>query len=144
MARCALPAPVGAGTPGSAGIAPVLFTIGGFPYTGNANFGFVVAAGLGGAPSFLLLSGAPLLAGVPVFGFNVWVDPTQLAGSPLLVLSGPANVPGVGAAGLPLAIPLTPPLAGTTLASQAVVLDPGAPSGMGLSASGAISVRICR
>ncbi|HEX5053081.1 MAG TPA: hypothetical protein VFZ65_15005 [Planctomycetota bacterium] len=142
FSRCALATPVGAGTPGAAGVTPLLFTIGGFPYAGNADFGFVVAAGLGGAPGLLLFSGAVLPAALPVFGFDLWVNPTLLAGSPLVVLSGPAGVAGVGAAGLPLALPSTPALAGTVLATQAIVLDAAAPQG--LSASGALDVHIVR
>lgn len=141
VARCNLPIPVGAGTPGSGGISPQLFPLGGFPYPGNGAFGFVVATGLGGAPGLVLFAGSALPAPLSVFGFDLWIGPS-LDATALVVLSGPPGAPGVGAAGLPLALPPTPPLAGAALGVQAVVLDPAAPQG--LSASGALAVLVGR
>lgn len=141
VARCSLPVPVGAGTPGSGGIAPQLFSLGGFPFPGNGAFGFLVATGLGGAPGLVLFAPGVLPAPLPVFGFDLWIGPS-LDATALVVLSGPPGVPGVGAAGLPLALPPTPPLAGVALGVQAVVLDPAAPQGF--SASGALGVLVGR
>ncbi len=143
LSRCAFPARVGAGAPGLGGISPLLLSIGGFPHVGNGAFGYVVAAGRGGAPGALLLSSAPLASGFPFLGITLWVDPTRLLTTLPLALSGPPNAPGFGAAGWSLSLAQQPPfLAGARLAAQAVLVD--AAAARGLSATAGLDVAICR
>ena len=111
--------PYGTGTAGASGITPALSC--GQPWMGNASFSLDVDDGLGGVIALLgvsfgqangLFNGASLL---------IDLSPTQLALAHILVLSGPAGVPGAGSASLPfsLAVPVNPALAGLQLFAQA-------------------------
>ena len=141
LSACAWPTPLGTGTPGTAGIAPEILPVGGFPFTGNHDFGLVVVRGRGGAATALLLA-ADASTGVQMFGGTIWVDPAQVLAAVPLLLSGPSGAVGVGAAGLPFAIPANPRLGGLHLVMQAVVLDPAAPQGLAMSSG--LDLRVSR
>lgn len=51
------------------------------------------------------------------------------------VTSGPAGAAGVGGYSIPLGVPSLPALSGLTLASQALVFDPGVADGFALTAA---------
>ena len=141
LSRCVWPRRFGRPTAGSGALAPSLFSLGGFPYAGNAGFSFLLANGLGAAPGALLIS-LGSAAGLPLLGGTLWIDPTQTALQFPLVLSGPPNVPGVGAAGALFALPASASLAGTRFFAQGFLLDQGGPAGMAMSAG--LEVAVCR
>ena len=122
----------GTATAGSGGIDPVLDTVGGLSFLGNAAFGFEVSDALGQAPVLVALSAAPT-NGLPSLGGTLWVDPGQLTSTLLGLAMGPAGVPGAGTATVPSPIPSDPVLAGAALYAQAVVVDAGGPSGFAWS-----------
>ncbi|HEX6812362.1 MAG TPA: hypothetical protein VF384_12110 [Planctomycetota bacterium] len=135
------PAPYGAPTAGSGGIAPLLLAVGGFPFAGNPAFALVVAGGRGGALGLLVASG-DVASGLPLYGGHVWIDPNQVFASQPLVLSGPAGVAGGGAAALPLPLPQSAALWGFSFACQAFTHDPAAPQAIAMSS--ALEIEICR
>ena len=132
ISRCAWPRRFGQPTAGTGGFAPSLFSVGGFPHVGNAVFSLAITGGLGGAPGAVLtsLGDAP---GLPLFGGTVWIDPTRIVLQFPVTLSGPGNIPGVGAAGMFLPLPSSPSAAGVRLVSQAFLFDAGAPAGVSMT-----------
>ncbi len=132
VSRCAWPRRFGRPTPGSGGFAPSLSSFGGFPHAGNSAFTLVTTGGLGGAPGAVLVSLADA-PGIPYLGGTLWLDPTQVVLQFPLVLSGPAGLPGVGAAGVFLPLPASPSVAGARLVSQAFVVDPRAPGNVSMT-----------
>lgn len=117
----------GAGTAGTSGVVPTLSC--GQAWLGNAAFSLDANAGLGGALAFVGMSFRP--ANGLFQGANLHIDlsPGQLALARLLVLSGPAGIPGAGSASMPfsLAVPVNPALAGLELFAQ-LAIDEGAGS----------------
>lgn len=132
LARCEWPRRFGTPTPGSGSAAPSLFTLGGFPHVGNGAFTLLVTGGLGGAPGAVLTSLAAS-PGLPLFGGTIWIDPTQVVLQFPLLLSGPGNLPGIGAGAARMPLPSSPSVAGLRLVSQAFVFDAGAPAGVSMS-----------
>jgi hypothetical protein len=134
---------LGDGTPGSGGLVPRHFPVGGLPQIGNGNYALAGDDIVGSAVV------------VPVVGFGefpfafaggtVWVDlffnpylllPTQIA-------SGVAGVAGDGDFTAPLPLPANPSLVGANLVSQfAVVGDPGAADPSGYVLSDALRVTV--
>ncbi len=132
LARCAWPRRFGGATAGSGALAPSLSSLGGFPYVGNRGFALLVTGGLGGAPGAILTSLAAS-PGLPILGGIVWIDPTQVVLQFPLALSGPGNLPGVGAAAALLPMPASPSVAGLRLVSQGFVFDAGSPGGVSMT-----------
>ncbi len=142
LSRCSWPGTIGAGTAGTGAAIPSLFTVGGFPFLGNAAFGYVAAGGRGGGAAALVLSTAALSSGLPLLGGTLWIDPTRLVASFPQLLSGPPGVGGIGAAGWSLPLPVARNGTALTLASQVIVLDPAAPGGVAMSP--AVVAQPCR
>lgn len=132
IAGCEWPRRFGAATAGSGAFAPTLSSVGGFPHVGNTGFALVVTSGLGAAPGAVLTSLAAS-NGIPLLGGTVWIDPAQLALQFPLALSGPANLPGVGAGAVFLPLPASPALSGLQIFAQALFVDAGAPAGVSMT-----------
>ncbi|MEZ5966988.1 MAG: hypothetical protein R3F56_24330 [Planctomycetota bacterium] len=132
VAGCSWPRRFGRPTAGSGNMAPTLASVGGFPHVGNTGFGLLVTGGLGGAPGAALTSlGAS--NGIPLLGGTVWIDPVQVVLQFPMALSGPANLPGVGAGAVFLPLPTSPAVAGLQLYAQALFVDGGAPAGVSMT-----------
>ena len=117
----------GAGTAGTSGVVPTLTC--GQAWLGNAAFALDANEGLGGAIGFVGMSFQPASGLFQGANLNIDLTPGQLALARLLILSGPAGVPGAGSASMPfsLAIPVNPALVGLELFAQLAV-DEGAGS----------------
>jgi choice-of-anchor B domain-containing protein len=128
----------GRGTAGSGGHVPVIDWNQGIAQVGNAGYRLESRSLLGGTAALLLLGARA--AAIPVAGVELAVDPT----GPLLVMTTTASGagPGQGTAGIPLALPNDPALAGATLRAQWLALDPAATAG--LSASRGMQFTLCR
>jgi photosystem II stability/assembly factor-like uncharacterized protein len=122
---------VGAGTPGTGGVAPSHFASGGLPQLGNATWGLAVADA---QPAAAVVVGVGLTeVALPILGGVL------IAGPPYaLQLAGVADGAGAATFGLPL--PATPSLAGASVVSQALAVDAGAPAGLAFSAGFAITL----
>ncbi|MCK5940688.1 MAG: exo-alpha-sialidase, partial [Planctomycetes bacterium] len=120
--------PRGVGSAGAGGRVPQL-SLSAPPILGTTT-SLDVADAVGGTVGVLGLSLQPP-AGVPLAGGTLWVQPPLVP--ILLPIGGPTGVAGAGTAAEPFAVPNVPALAGTALASQAVVLDGQAVGGLALS-----------
>jgi hypothetical protein len=122
----------GCGCPGSAGVVPRLFAVGGAAVPGNASFGLAVRRAYGGSPCVLFIGatdqawiGSPLPfepdpAGAPgCYAFAA----LQVA---LASRATSGSGPGAGAADFPLPVPAIAALSGLSFYFQALVYDPGA------------------
>lgn len=129
---CPFNTPYGSGLAGSGGFVPLLGSSGGAPRMGNPDWKIQISNGLGGKLCYLLIGFAP--ASLPFKQGTLLVNITSLPYlSVPLPLSGPLNVPGVGAFTLPAAAPTAPLFSGLTWYGQVFVLDPGAPAGFAMS-----------
>jgi hypothetical protein len=99
------------------------------PNVGNGAFGFAGTRAPAGPGGFLMLGLGAFPVPIPIFGFDLFVDP----GFILLNFATPSNL-GTAQVGLP--IPADPLLAGFTVCSQWLWFDASCPSGF--SASNAI------
>lgn len=116
---------LGAGTPGTGGLAPRHFAQGGLPQTGNAAWGLRVEDAQPGA--FVYLGVGTSESALPVLGG------TLIASLPHVIqLGGFADAAGTLSLGLP--VPASPGLAGASVVSQAIAADAGAPAGFAFSA----------
>ena len=123
----------GQGLAGSGGWRPELAGSGCPSFTTNG--AVAVTGGLGGAPGVLALAAQP--ASAPFLGGELLVAPPAALFDH--VLGGPGGAPGAGSFTLSVPIP-SPGLAGVTAYFQAFYLDPGAASGVALSAGLALTV----
>ncbi|HET6203503.1 MAG TPA: hypothetical protein VFI25_11955 [Planctomycetota bacterium] len=133
---CPAPLVLGAGTPGTGGVVPVLVASGGSPQIGNAGFGLTIAAARGGAPALLVLNAVE--TSVPFAGGTIFVLPGAAVPLPL---GGPAGVAGAGFATVSLPIPNDLSLVSATVSAQAGILDPAANSSVALTAG--LRVTVC-
>jgi hypothetical protein len=99
------------------------------PNVGNAAFGFAGTRAPAGPGGFLVLGLGAFPVPIPIFGVDVFVDPS------VLVLSF-ATASNLGTAQVGLSIPANPLLVGFTLCSQWLWFDGSCPGGF--SASNAI------
>lgn len=136
---CPLPENYGAGTPGSGGIVPRIFSSGGAPRIGNTSFRIEGDQILGGANVLLIVGFAK--AQIPVLGIVVLVDLNLPTFSFSFPASGPAGVAGAGAVSIPASIPDNPNFVGIEIDAQLIVSDPGGPRG--LAASDGLSLTLC-
>jgi len=95
-----------------------------------------VTSGLGGATGCILMGDTP--GSFPVFGGKLYVLPTW---THTHVLSGNPGQPGDGSFTLPLHVPASPALQGTTLYFQAGYIDPAAVRGISLT--DALAITLC-
>ncbi len=123
----------GAGLAGSGGQVPLLLASG-CPDLGAA-LTLTVSQSLGGAPSLLLVGGAPIA--LPKFGGTLLVSPIV---SVALGLGGATGVPGAGGLSLPALVPDAPAFAGVTFTLQLLVVDTGAVAGVAMSAGLAVQL----
>jgi hypothetical protein len=101
------------------------------PNLGSESFRLGLGAGLGGAQAFLVLGPDRAVPGASYRGVPLYVDPS-FASVRSFVLTGSA--PGEGAATFHARLPGDPALVGTKTYAQWFVLDPGAISGLAVSA----------
>lgn len=110
---------------------------GGDPSLGNQEFAAALNSAPAGGQAFLLLGAGPCTAGLPL---PFLCGPVFPAPAPLLVVPAPLSGTGcLGAARVPLPIPVDPGLCGGTLCSQWLVLCAGAG---GAGASNAVQFTI--
>ena len=134
----------GEGLAGSGQVIPRIGTGGEAPRVGNASFEIQVTEALGGA--LCAIAGSLAQSETSVFGGTIYgdfltPDAFWVLG---LVASGPGGFPGVGTAGLSVAIPNDPALVGLTTYWQGFVFDPGSPLPIGLSHTGGLAVTVVR
>jgi cytochrome c peroxidase len=124
----------GQGSPGSGAVVPQL--IGHQPATvGAPDFRVGIRDARGGAPTILLISGAP--RSYPGLPLPIHVD----LDAGLSVTGATAGVgAGQGYGTFPLSLPNDPNLRGATLHFQALVIDPAGP--LGLAASDAVAIPV--
>lgn len=122
----------GEGTPGTAGIIPVLGVAG--PLRPGARPDYRLSGGLGGSTAVLLIGTERRHDAVR--GGTLLVDPRWRRRLPL---AGEVAEPGTGGIRF-VSRPLSPAHAGLTLYYQAVVVDPAAPRGLSFSNGLAIQV----
>lgn len=120
--------PYGQGTAGTGGIVPRL-GFSGLPLAGSAAT-VDVTSGAGGT-SGILLAGVTGRASFPFLGGMLLVMPPHVFVP--FTLGGPAGVVGAGAQAIAASVPPNAQLVGTRFDFQAVLLDPGAPSGAALT-----------
>jgi choice-of-anchor B domain-containing protein len=128
----------GRGTAGSGGLVPVIDWDGGIAQVGNGGFRVTGRDMLGSSAAVLFLG--TRAASIPIAGIELLVDPTGPFAAFAVPTGGGGS--GQGSAVLPLPLPNDPMLAGGTLYSQWVTLDPAAPAG--LSASRGMRSTLCR
>lgn len=137
---CGVPAIYGPAAAGKGGFMPVIEHLGGAAKVGNPSFTISGRKMLGGTTAALLVgAGATTL---PILGITLLVDPIL----PNVLLSttttGAQGAPGVGTAQVVAGLPNDPALAGVTIYSQWIVLDPSGPGGM-LASSRGMGTSIC-
>ncbi len=118
---------------GSGGVAPFLIS-NDFLHRGNPDFRIGMGSGLGGAPAYLVLAGAPAVPAISVGGIAVSVDPATILASAPFTLSGTGA--GQGSATFHAAIPDLPSLVGVQVSAQWFVVDPFAAGGVAVSTAG--------
>ncbi|MCB9870881.1 MAG: hypothetical protein H6837_13575 [Planctomycetes bacterium] len=118
----------GAGTPGKGGFVPRAW-IRGQPSVGSTTFKLALDQALGGATAGMFLGVRP--ADLPFLDLRLLVDLSSGAFGPFVFgLGGTAGTAGAGSLELPVAIPGTTSLVGTTLYFQWLVADSAATSGL--------------
>lgn len=134
---CPEPENFGPASPGKWGLEPALFTAGGKPELGNADFRIVAVGGFGGAPYALILGFFPASVTGP-FG-TLLVDVAQ----PHLMLTGTlCCLPNTTSQLiLPLPIPQDASLIALDLYSQILIGDPASTGG--ISHSPGLHIQIC-
>jgi choice-of-anchor B domain-containing protein len=134
---CGVPERYGQGTAGSGGIVPVIDWHGGYARINNPTFKVEGRSMLGGA-TVLMLVGFNQVS-FDVFGMRLLVDPSPPAFIGFLQASGSGA--GNGTVSATVGIPNDPGLGNSSVYSQLIVLDPGAPQG--LAATPGMKITIC-
>jgi hypothetical protein len=134
---CASAGHYGAGTPGSGGFLPRIYSTGGAPHTGSLTFAVTGEQMLGGTTAFLL---AGLTStSVPFAGTTLLVDLN--AGGLILPFATSGLGAGVGQVQVPLPLLEDPIMHGLNVFLQWIVIDAGA--GGGFSASRGLQGVVC-
>lgn len=131
--RVVPPEHYGDGTAGSGGHVPTLAAVGGENRIGSSAFAIESTTLLGATPCYLLVGAAPAV--VSVIGVSILVEPLGLIDF-AAVASGTPGQPGAGVASFPMPIPDDASLAGLSLFTQVLALDPGGPGGVAATSDG--------
>ena len=137
---CGSAAAYGTATAGTGGEEP-LIGMKTFPTIGNANWALTVSNGIGGGIGVMAISLSAAL-GIPALGGALWIDPTFVGLTPLLLLNGTPGVAGNGSGQTTIPLPATTTLVGTRLYAQALLIDPGAPADFAMTSG--FQAEICR
>jgi hypothetical protein len=126
----------GSGSLGSLGVVPVLGASGPLQ-TGHTNGELRVVNALGGAAGVLVVGKQEsALAGIPFVGGTLYTSPILFTFP--IQLGGPAGLPALGTLEIPIA-QLAGLIGGLTFYHQVGIVDPGAPSGLALTAGLAVT-----
>jgi len=132
----------GLGCPGSGGFFPRIETFGGTPFSvGAPDFGIALSCAASNAPALLMVGFSDTNWGAVTLPFDA--TPLGFAGCRVLVsgdvlFSAATNGAGdgLGRATVPMPIPADNALAGVVLFAQWIVVDAGAPNGLGAMSPG--------